>query len=319
MEVIYSTFSGEAIKQRVLAKYGLADPVECLLFHRGLNDTYLVNAGEGKLALRLYRRRWRTEEAIRGEVAALLHLDGLGVALAAPVPAADGEWVTDLDAPEGRRCAVLFHWVNGSQPRYIDAAHAGLYGELAARMHIAGDSMPSDARRAPLDMSYLLERPVASLRPLLESQPLLASRFDALVERVSTQLERSRDRLWDWGFCHGDMHGGNANLDGGRLALFDFDCCGPGWRVYDLATYRWAARIRGVATQAWTPFIEAYLKIRPVARDTLEYVPLFVVLRHLWLQGYHAWDAVESGRSYQSGRYLEDLVSFLEKLESEPL
>ena len=307
------------MKELALTKYELGGSVECSLFHRGLNDTYFVKGGDLHLALRLYRHRWRTEEAIRGEITALLHLDGKGIPLAAPVPTLDGEWLTSVDAPEGRRWAVLFRWVRGTQPSYIDAAHARLYGELAARLHIAGDDLPSIAGRIPLDLNYLLGKPVAVLRPLLRSRPLLASRFDALVERVSTRFEHAREQLWDWGFCHGDLHGGNANIDGDRLALFDFDCCGPGWRVYDLATYRWAARIRGVARQAWAPFIQAYLQARPVAANTLEHVPLFVLLRHLWLQGYHAWDAVETGSSYQSDKYFEDLLSFLERVESEPL
>jgi Ser/Thr protein kinase RdoA (MazF antagonist) len=74
-----------------------------------------------------------------------------------------------------------------------------------------------------------------------------------------------------------------------------------------------------VAERAWAPFIDAYLQARPIARDTLEHVPLFVIVRHIWLQGYHAWDAVEAGSSYQSDRYCEDLVSFLEQLESETI
>jgi Ser/Thr protein kinase RdoA (MazF antagonist) len=179
--------------------------------------------------------------------------------------------------------------------------------------------LPSGSGRVPLDLRHLLETPVARLRPPLASQPELLGRFDALVERVATRFEGLRSRLWDWGFCHGDLHAGNALVDGERLALFDFDCCGPGWRLYDLATYRWAARLRRVDAQAWSPFIEAYLAMRPKAADSIEHVPLFIVLRQIWLQGYYASNAPEGGVSYQSDGYFEGLVSFLEKLESESL
>jgi Ser/Thr protein kinase RdoA (MazF antagonist) len=136
---------------------------------------------------------------------------------------------------------------------------------------------------------------------------------------VRARLVCGQERLWDWGFCHGDLHDGNAHVDGERLTLFDFDCCGPGWRVFDLATYRWAARLRQVEEQAWKPFVEAYLQVRPAAASTIELVPLFVILRHIWLQGYHVWNSVEAGANFQSDGFFEHLVGFCEQIESEDI
>src|SRR5262249_52335003 len=111
--VLYSTFSGEAVKRLVLSQYDLDHSVECVLFNRGLNDTYRVSTQAGQYALRLYRSRWRTQEAVTGEVRALLHLGSKGVPVAAPVARSDGELMTRIDAPEGPRWAVLFNWVSG--------------------------------------------------------------------------------------------------------------------------------------------------------------------------------------------------------------
>ena len=157
------------------------------------------------------------------------------------------------------------------------------------------------------------------MRPALKSRPLLAARFDAVVDRVRTRIDGAKERLWDWGFCHGDLHCGNAHIDGQQLSLYDFDCCGPGWRLYDLATYRWAARLRQFEGGAWRPFIEAYLEVRPAAASTLELVPLFVILRHIWLQGYHAWNSVEDGTIFRSDGNFDYLVTFCEHVESEQL
>jgi Ser/Thr protein kinase RdoA (MazF antagonist) len=317
--ILYSTFSSGAIKQLIVSHYDLDDSVECTLFSRGLNDTYLLSARDRQFALRLYRSRWRTRAAVMGEVAALLHISAKGVPVATPIARSDGELVTDVDAPEGPRWAVLFDWVNGDEPIYRNATHAQLYGRLAAQLHIAGDDLPSGATRSPLDLNYLLERPLASLRPAMKSRPLLAARFDALADRVRARLEGAKDQLWDWGFCHGDLHCGNAHVDGEHLSLYDFDCCGPGWRLYDLATYRWAARVRQFEEGAWKPFSEAYLQVRPAVASTLDLVPLFVILRHIWLQGYYVWNSVEAGVSFQSDGYFSYLVTFCEQIESEYL
>ena len=317
--VLYSTLAAEAVKRLVLPRYGFDESVGCTLFNRGLNDTYLVSAKERKFALRLYRFRWRTRAAVADELTALRHLSAKGIPLAAPVARSDGEYITQVDAPEGPRCAALFDWVPGEEPRYINEAHARLYGRLAAELHIASDDLRPGTGRVPLDLDYLLEKPLASLRPGLKSYPAAAGRFDALAKRVRTRLAIAQEHLLDTGFCHGDLHGGNAHLENGRLALYDFDCCGTGWRVYDLATYRWAARIRNVAEKAWKPYIEAYLQIRPAAANTIEHVPLFVLLRHIWLHGYHAWNSVEDGVAFQGGDYADRFVTFCEKLESEQL
>jgi Ser/Thr protein kinase RdoA (MazF antagonist) len=336
--ILYSTISAEAIRQMiVLPHYGYGRSVECTLFNAGQNDTYQVRAAASIFALRLYRTG-RSLEGITEELAALVQLRAKEVPVAAPIARLDGEFVTRIDAPEGARFAALFHWVGGEQPRYINAAHATLYGSVAARLHTAGDDLPggpidqpgepmgqlaetmgqpSNKARPPHDMGYLLERPAASLRTAIARYPSWAARFEALIERLQTRLERARERLTDWGFCHGDLHGGNAHVAGDQLHLFDFDFCGPGWRVYDLATYRWAARLRGVEDQAWKPFSEAYLQCRPAAAGDLELAPLFVILRQIWLQGYFASRTAQSGNGFQDERYFEQIVIFCERAESE--
>jgi Ser/Thr protein kinase RdoA (MazF antagonist) len=341
--ILYSTISAEAIRQMIVRPhYGYANSVECTLFNAGQNDTYQVRAADHIYALRLYRTG-RSLEGITEELAALLQLRAKEVPVAAPIARLDGEFVTPLDAPEGTRFAALFHWVGGEQPRYINAAHATLYGRVAARLHSAADDMPvpagdslasrsvrgpmgqpggpmgqpSNKARPPHDMGYLLDRPAASLRPAIARYPSWAARFEALIERLKPRLEQARERLTDWGFCHGDLHGGNAHVAGDQLHLFDFDFCGAGWRVYDLATYRWAARLRGVEDRAWKPFSAAYLQSRPAAASDLELAPLFVILREIWLQGYFASRTARSGDGFQDERYFEHVVTFCERAESE--
>jgi len=317
--VVHTTFSSDAIRERILPYYDLPDPVTCTFFKRGLNDTYLVSTRDRQFALRLYRSRWRSREAVAGEVEALLHLSSKGIPVAAPIARSDGELMTGLDAPEGPRWAVMFNWLKGDEPIYRNETHARIYGRLAAQLHIASDDLPSTVERTPLDLNYLLERPLENLRPALQSRPAMATRFDALVDRVRARMESAKDRLWDWGFCHGDLHCGNTRIDGQQLALFDFDCCGPGWRLFNLATYRWAARLRQYEGGAWRPFRESYLEARPAAASTFELLPMFTILRHIWLQGYFAWNAVEDGMSFQTDGYFEHLVTFCEHVEAEQL
>src|SRR5207253_3151224 len=91
----------------------------------------------------------------------------------------------------------------------------------------------------------------------------------------------------EMGICHGDLHGGNACLGpDGRLTFFDFDCCGVGYRAYEVAVFRWAAEFfhpdqKGEAR--WGAFLRAYTARRTLAELDLAAVPLFVAARQFWL------------------------------------
>ena len=68
------------------------------------------------------------------------------------------------------------------------------------------------------------------------------------VAYVMALGDRLRDRLQamvdlEIGFCHGDFHGWNACEKDGSFTFYDFDCCGWGYRAYDLAVFPWAFAI----------------------------------------------------------------------------
>jgi Ser/Thr protein kinase RdoA (MazF antagonist) len=317
--IVYSTFSSAAVKQLVLPHYeaGSDAGAGCTLFWRGLNDTYRVSANGRHYALRIYRAGWRTPSQVQGELRALLFLREANVPVAAPIARSDGVLSTELEAPEGARVAVLFDWIDGKTPRYNNATHAALYGTWAAQAHNATDTMCIDSHRSPLDMSYLLDTPLTYLRQGMTKRPWLEPRFEAVIAKLRARMASTEGRLGDWGFCHGDLHCGNALVRGDHMAAFDFDCCGPGWRVFDLATFRWAARLRGKEEDAWGPFIKAYLEGRPSAAADLAQVPLFVVLRHLWLMGLFVENAEEKGGGFQDDEFFENVVTFCEGVNLE--
>ena len=50
------------------------------------------------------------------------------------------------------------------------------------------------------------------------------------------------ESLDDWGLIHADLHLGNALFHRGGVKLIDFDDCGYGHRLYDLAVAVWELR-----------------------------------------------------------------------------
>jgi Ser/Thr protein kinase RdoA (MazF antagonist) len=223
-----------------------------------------------------------------------------------------------LSAPEGERLTALFQWADGVEPRYDNALHAESYGRLAAALHEASDGFPSDASRPRLDIEGWLDTPLQQLRPAIESRPDVAKYLDGLAKRIRTRLSGLDEECSAWGFCHGDLHCGNVRLDEHALTLIDFDCCGTGWRAGDLATFRWAARLRGFEQVAWPPFVDAYLTLRPQARAWIGQVLLFVIMRQLWLMGLRVANSPETGAEFfLSGAFAERLMEFCQHVESQ--
>lgn len=314
--ISYSTLSVEAVSRLTSRHYGLQGPIECALFARGVNDVYLISTRQKKFALRVSHAGSRTRQVIEAELDALSYLGARGASVALPICRNDGAGITDIRAPEGARLSVLFHWAEGQVPKLSDRRHALLCGRHMAELHTASEEMPCDMNLPRLNLEHLLIRPARLIRPKLERWPSMAQRLDALVERLERRVTGGADLLRDQGFCHGDVHSGNVRIQGDRVVSFDFDACGTSWRLYDLASYKWEARRRGVEELAWRPFIEGYLQLRPAAADSLSLADIFLILRHLWLVS--EWILFTSiiGQGLLADEFFETLVPFCEEIES---
>jgi Ser/Thr protein kinase RdoA (MazF antagonist) len=304
------------LKEWISRHYDFGEDVDLIFYCRGVSDTYLLSTATRQYALKVYRTNWRTRQAILDELAAIRHLGSRGVEVAMPVPRGDGEWITHIPAPEGPRNAMLFHWAAGRAPLYSNVEHARRYGDLVGRMHAASADLPLSAARPRLDADYLLEVPLTRIRTRLKRWPRIARDLDALAERTRARIAEVFPQLSDLGFCHGDIWANNARIDGERLVLFDFDLCGIGPTLFDLATYRWDARCKGFETVAWPAFLEGYLRIRPQAEASLQHLGLFMILRHLWTAAFFVGRLPETGAYFLSDDDLENLVPFCETLES---
>ena len=85
------------------------------------------------------------------------------------------------------------------------------------------------------DVMVYGETPAADCWALLPDQ--LRARFESVASRATDLLERD-----DFGLIHADLHLGNALFHRGAVKLIDFDDCGYGPRLYELAVALWELR-----------------------------------------------------------------------------
>jgi Ser/Thr protein kinase RdoA (MazF antagonist) len=313
--VTYSTIATEALAVWLESSYELGAVAACLFLHRGLNDSYLVEAARGRYVLRVYRSGWRSADEVAYEIAAIEHLGRKGVGVALPVRRRDGDAINWLTAPEDRRAAVLFTHAPG---RELDGSNedSRRYGRAVAAVHAATDDFRTGHARFALDLDHLLTRPIESIRPFLRHRLADLDYVETIAAGLARRIVALPAGQMDRGFCHGDFHGDNAHIDERAVTLFDFDCCGPGWRAYDIAVFRWRWGDDEKGNERWAAFLEGYRSLRPIGERDLAAVPLFVAARAIWLRGLHAANTANWGRSWLNDAYWDRLLKGLREWQA---
>jgi len=204
----------------------------------------------------------------------------------------DGQVITPLDCAEGWRWAALFTCAPGKEVASADAYNdelAGLYGEAVATIHTAADSFKGRGLRPALGLAELLERPLQLLTSAIAHRPEDAAYVNGLGDLLRHQIQGMADL--EIGFCHGDFHGWNACERNGTFMFYDFDCCGWGYRAYDLAVFPWAFAVRQNTTDRieamGRAFLKGYVRRRTLGATDVDAIAAFVAIRQIWLLGLH--------------------------------
>ncbi|WP_172327081.1 phosphotransferase enzyme family protein [Mangrovicoccus sp. HB161399] len=236
-----------------------------------------------EVALRLHRAGYNSAAAIASELLLCERLADTGFACPWPWRTDAGGFVQPLS---GGGCASVVQWVAGVPLAAVPEEDMPArdrwqaVGELLADFHLTADAVGPE----------LAERPDWSLEALtgtgIWGDPLADPELSA-AERACLAAARSAaaERLalldgGDLGVIHGDPLADNMLLAETGLVLIDFDDCGPGFRVYDLAT-----ALIGLAGQdgydaAAEALLDGYRAGGGPASDAaLAQLPLFVMLR----------------------------------------
>lgn len=212
------------------------------------NAVYEMRLPDGRrAALRLHRMGYQGEAEIRSELWWCASLAARGVAVPAPIPAADGALLLRLHT--GRHASAIA-WMEGdalgeagvplpgSRAEQLERHHA--LGALVAQVHGVTDNLtlPADFTRPHWGLEGLVgEAPFWGRfweHPGLtapDAEVLRQARAYLHEELVAHQEAGAR-----LGPIHADVLRENVLVNGRSLSLIDFDDSGIGFRLYDLGT-----------------------------------------------------------------------------------
>jgi len=234
--VIDSTLSAAHLALFVQEKYGFTGNTFCKLFRTGINHTYMVSDNENKYVLRIYSYNWRTETEIREELRLLILLKENNIAVSYPVQDKAKNFIHTLQAPEGLRYAVLFSFAEGKKVRNLTEKTCFSIGLLMANIHKV--TINQEVRRIEYNAHTLTQLPYQyATKHFCESIEEMQ-----FVKRASEYLtalfdEVDQGKLRD-GVVHLDLWYDNMNIeDESVITVFDFDFCGNGWLLLDIAYF----------------------------------------------------------------------------------
>jgi Ser/Thr protein kinase RdoA (MazF antagonist) len=277
------------------------EPVRMVPMRRGFNTTFRIDSAAGdRLVLRVQRGGGPDPEMVRSEMAWLAALRrDTDMDVPEPVPTRDGDLHTVVTAdgvPESRSC-VLYRWVDG---RFVDEqlteGHLARVGAFTARLHAhgAGFVPPEGFRRGAVDHVTSFGRAHADgLAP--EVAEHAAALVDAvhpdggghLVLEVIERARRARAEIGrdpaDYGLIHADLHQENYLFHRGRVRAIDFDDCGYGPFVYDLAVTLSELTGRASYPALRAAMLDGYRRVRPLAPEHERLIDTFIALRNVQL------------------------------------
>ncbi|MGB7859436.1 MAG: phosphotransferase, partial [Acidimicrobiia bacterium] len=237
----------ERLVRIALGQYGFGDVVALDLIRHGENQVYRAGFRDGSVrAVRLQRHGTQTVDAIRSEVSWMSAAHQAGIQVPNVQLTSHGEDVALVEDDMGQtRVVVVMSWIEGRQLADLDPDPVVFrVGQLLAALH---------AFSATWTGPVWFDRHRWDSDALVGENPRWGRATDCCSwdARTASMLEDARVEVSGillglgtgpdrFGLIHADPTPTNLLIGAGNsVSLVDFDDCGFGWFVYDLAVALW--------------------------------------------------------------------------------
>ena len=278
-----------------LGRYPLPEGRLTFLTH-GENTTFRHSSAAGQYLVRVHRphRHGRTVDsaaAIRSELAWLrvLRVDS-DLAVPEPLAALDGAPVVEAVAAGLTRICSVLRWMDGRiREASAHPVHLRRLGDAMARLHDQADAWtpPEDFVRIRWDHeTFFGDVMVYGETPAQGCWALLPAEVRTRFEAVAARMAEIMPEVGGVGLIHADLHLGNALFHRGDVRLIDFDDCGTGARLYELAVALWELRDRPNYAMFRGALLSGYRARREIDVIHLDdFIALRQVAFDLWYTG----------------------------------
>jgi len=304
------------VANKALDFYSL-DIKEVALINNEYNATFKVVTKDGtNFALRVNVNSPRTIENLQAEIAWVNFLaDDARVEVPHPISTSNGKYfVTVPNTFDGKELkCVLYSWLEGEElgdeptPEQIRSL-----GSAMATLHVSSKDfqLPAGAELPNFkDPMWETEDFLLSSKSVLdpEAKSLIAQAL-AVIESEIDELYRQNTQQ----IIHADLHGWNVMWHDGKVAVFDFDDCGFGLPIQDLATsiYYLDTPEQDAALK------EGYSSVAALPEYSESQMQMFMIQRRIVLLNY-LYETLNEEHRAMIPEYLEESLRRITKFLSE--
>ncbi len=280
------------VANAALEKYSF-EVLKLKFVSHGENTIYKVFTEEKNFILRIHRANYHSKNAILEELAWVKQLSESTGLVPKPTSSINGLLVEEIsiDHSEATRLCSVLSWIDGKM-RFGSLTKERLFnaGKLAGQLHKSAENQKVK-HRIYWDAPGLLgaNATVGSLQNLeveigeTKFQTLDSCRLLAL-RKMNEYNERNPDKS---SLIHADLHFGNIIWQKSEPIPIDFDDCGFGFQMYDLAillggTDFFFKITKKKGKQAFIESLfEGYSSVNKLTKADLEILPYFKLTRNL--------------------------------------
>lgn len=138
--------------------------------------------------------------------------------------------------------------------------------------------------------------------------------LDLCRETIHDRLALYGERPDRYGMIHSDMRTANLLKEGGRITVLDFDDCGMGWYMYDVAGAVALMEHRSDLGEIVDEILKGYESIRPLSEEDKDEIPTFIMMRRVgMLEGLIYRIGSVMGGSGEAAELTPEILAFYAK------
>ncbi len=274
--VTASTLSETELGNFIQEKYDLNKNFECKLFRTGVNHTYFLSNTQTKFAVRVYCHQWRTKSEIQEELELLKLLQNYNLSISFPIPDKAGNYIQDINAPEGLRYAVVFTFAEGEKMRFMANETCFAIGSLMAKIHNITATKKID--RIIYNSDVLLNKSYDYLKNYFSEDLDEMKYLKEIGSKIFRNFEESNLSDSQKGIVHLDIWYDNLSVNSEKeITIFDFDNCGNGFLILDIGYFCkqlfFIESDKKIYESKVESFLNGYRKERDLSQNELKLIP----------------------------------------------
>jgi len=272
------------------------------------NATFKITAtDETQYAFRININSPRSKENIKAEVAYVKFLNNSDlIKTARPISNKHGSYITTFFHQEiGRDLnSVMYSWLDGvdvgddptpTQLRALGVAMAHMHN-LSVDFALPDNSQPPTFTDPFWGSPDLLRGEDSRLSD--EHKKLVIDAFDEVTRRTNDLFEKNKAHV-----IHADLHGWNLKWNLDQLSIFDFDDCGIGLPIQDIATALYYLD----TPEQDQALLEGYKSVKPLPKYEEKDLEMLLMHRRLLLLNY-LYETMKAEHASILPDYLEETI-----------